>query len=380
MLSVGSVANPGNAKIANGWLCVDNNDSCTMGSPAAGGIYSVTAATTGADVAENYPTTDASLEVGDVVAADTGFPVYVSKATSTSPILGIVSTKPGVLLNGYKAKEFANATTVPVALAGRVPVNVSNENGPINIGDYLAPSKTLPGYVMKATRAGFVLGRALESFTASSTSATPNLGSVLIFIQPTQYVPKVADLLQNGANSDDQAWLQSLADLNMTNASVFGDIAVQGSLAVQNDLHVGGIIYAATLNVDTINAKKLCLGQTCVTEDQLKNLLKLLNQQNGIVAGASSPTPTTIVTPPTTDPAATNPAPTDPAATAADPTTPSAPAAPDIITAPAAPAADVPPAATQGQTGDGSALQQSDNSGSGATVSDAAIPPPATGN
>jgi hypothetical protein len=65
----------------------------------------------------------------------------------------------------------------------------------------------------------------------------------------------------------------------MTNASVFGDIAVQGSLAVQNDLHVGGIIYAATLNVDTINAKKLCLGQTCVNEDQLKDLLKLLDAQ-----------------------------------------------------------------------------------------------------
>ncbi len=33
------------------------------------------------------------------------------------------------------------------------------------------------------------------------------------------------------------------------------------SVAVQNDLRVGGIIYAATLNVDTINAKLVKLLQ-----------------------------------------------------------------------------------------------------------------------
>jgi hypothetical protein len=243
-------------------------------------------------VAENYPTNDKTLEAGDIVAADAGFPIYVSKATSTSPILGIVSTKPGVLLNGYKAQDFVNASTVPVALAGRVPVNVSNENGPINIGDYLAPSKQFPGYAMKAIAAGFALGRALETFTSSSTSATPNLGSILIFIQPTQYAPKVVDLLQVGANTDDSVWLQSLADLNMTNASVFGDIAVQGSLAVQKDLHVGGIIYAATLNVDNLIVnKKLCIGQTCVTEGQLKAVLKLLDgQQSAQPSGGSAET------------------------------------------------------------------------------------------
>ncbi len=324
LLTVGSSSVGGNELISKGWLCVTTGDQCSgIGSPAAGTVYAVGTYTTGADVAENYPTNDPTLTAGDVVAADTGLPVYVTKATSTSPILGIVSTKPGVLLNGYNSQSFANASTVPVALSGRVPVNVSNENGSIAIGDYLAPSQQFPGYVMKATQAGFVLGRALENFTASSTSPTPNLGSVLIFIQPTQYMPKVADLLQNGANSDQQTWLQSLANLNMTDASVFGDIAVEGSLAVQKDLHVGGVIYAATLNVDNLTVNKtLCIGQTCVTESQLKALLQLVQNQNsspssgggssggssgdsGQVAGVSTSTPSSGGGNSTTTPSAT---------------------------------------------------------------------------
>jgi hypothetical protein len=145
---------------------------------------------------------------------------------------------------------------------------------------------------MKATQAGFVLGRALESFTASSTSPTPNLGSILIFLQPTQYVPKVADLLQSASGrTDQQAWLQSLADLNMTDASVFGDIAIAGSLDVQKDLHVGGVIYGATLNVDNITAKKvttdqLCVDDVCVTREQF---LKMVQMANG---GSTPSTPT----------------------------------------------------------------------------------------
>jgi len=288
-LHVGSAAAGLNVKIANGYLCVDNNDTCS-GTNTAGGIYSVLAAATGADMAENYPTNDQSLEAGDVVAADTGFPVYVSKASSlnqssnsgsgqaTSPILGIVSTHPGFLLNGYKAQTFANASTVPVALAGRVPVKVSNENGNIHIGDYLTLSKQLPGYVMKANSAGFALGRALESFDSSSATST-----ILIFIQPMQYEPNVSDLLQTGVTDDNQTWLNSLVNLNMTNASVFGDLAVQGSLAVQKDLHVEGVIYAAQLNVDNITAKKvttdqLCVDDVCVTRDQF---LKMVQQSNG---------------------------------------------------------------------------------------------------
>lgn len=326
MLHVGSAAAGGSVRIANGYLCVDNNDTCS-GANTAGGIYSVSAATTGADVAENYPTNDTSLEAGDVVAANPGFPIYVSKATSTSPILGIVSTKPGVLLNGYKAQDFASASTVPVALAGRVPVKVSNENGAITVGDYLAPSVKFPGMAMKAVAAGFVLGRALESFSASASGST---GSILVFIQPMQYEPKVSDLLQAGDNSDTQAWLQSLANLNQTQASVFGDIAVEGSLLVQKDLTVGGLISAATLKVDTINAKKLCLDDVCITKDELVKLLQLENQSAAPAPASQTPNPPATSSPDASSPIQTSS--TTPDTAPAPAPTPDPTLAPDLTT------------------------------------------------
>jgi len=52
---------------------------------------------------------------------------------------------------------------MPVALVGRVPVNVTSEGGSISVGDFLTTSST-PGKAMKATRAGRVIGMALGSF------------------------------------------------------------------------------------------------------------------------------------------------------------------------------------------------------------------------
>ncbi|MEK7148248.1 MAG: hypothetical protein AAB758_03030, partial [Patescibacteria group bacterium] len=124
------------------------------------------------DYAESYPTNDATLEAGDIVAADGGNPIHIIKATEGSPIIGIVSTKPGVLLNGDNVQIGTDAQSpegyVPVALAGRVPLKVSIENGPIEIGDYLTISST-PGVAMKATKAGQTVGKALESYSGNKT-------------------------------------------------------------------------------------------------------------------------------------------------------------------------------------------------------------------
>lgn len=287
-LHIGSAASGKNVQIANGWLCVDNNDTCT-GASTAGTVYAVGTYTTGADVAENYPTSDASLEAGDVVAADGTTPVQVVKATSTSPILGVVSTKPGVLLNGYKpltdvvSSSSATATTVPVALSGRVPVKVSEENGPVQPGDYLVASSIHPGYAAKAVAAGSVIGRALERFGESGS----DLGKILMFMQSGYYQPTVADLLQSSTASQDSGWLNSLGDLNMTDALAFGNIAVRGSVAIQKDLHVAGVIYAATLKVDTLVAKKLCLDDVCITKPELQQLLQLLHNGSAAPTGSS---------------------------------------------------------------------------------------------
>ncbi|MEK7615976.1 MAG: hypothetical protein AAB420_02090, partial [Patescibacteria group bacterium] len=122
------------------------------------------------DYAESYPTMDKSIEAGDIVAIDEKYPEFVIKAKQGSSVLGIVSSNPGMLLTGssvlagdYDGKHKKKEGSVPVALAGRVPLKVSIENGRIEAGDSLTLS-SVPGVAMKATAAGERVGKAMDGF------------------------------------------------------------------------------------------------------------------------------------------------------------------------------------------------------------------------
>jgi hypothetical protein len=160
-----------NITIANGTICVDNDGSCNPVTVTAGTIYADNFdSTTAKDLAERFETSDLTVEAGDVVAIDSATSEYIAKTTSTYDrnILGVVSTKAGFTLGNVTDKAR------PVALAGRVPVKVTNENGAIRIGDYLT-SASRAGYAMKATSAGATLGRAMEN--SDSTE-----GKIIAFI------------------------------------------------------------------------------------------------------------------------------------------------------------------------------------------------------
>ena len=124
----------------------------------------VTLVELGADLAENYYTSDDSIGPGDVVVIDPSLPAGVKKASTPydAKALGVVSTVPGITLDD--AIGLGYGRPVPVALAGRIPVKVSTENGRVKTGDLLAPS-SLPGVAMKATKAGQVIGQALQDFS-----------------------------------------------------------------------------------------------------------------------------------------------------------------------------------------------------------------------
>ena len=148
------------------------------GTPVAGGIYSDTSSVTGNnfDVAEAYPTSDPTLSAGEVAAFDPSASTTVMRATSnSSTYLGVVSTAPAIEIG------LLGASSRPIALAGRVPVKVSLQNGPIIIGDRLTISST-PGVAMKATASGPTIGVAIDSYSATSTSST-----VMAFIDPQYY-------------------------------------------------------------------------------------------------------------------------------------------------------------------------------------------------
>ena len=170
----------------------------------------------GADLAERYTSTQ-DLQAGDVVVGDQITPQNVIQSTAPyqSNIMGVVSTKPGFVAGSYTPNSY------PIALVGRVPVKISTENGPIKSGDYLT-SASIPGYAMKATVAGRVLGTALEDFDPANATACPlygagNLnttqcGTITAFINLTSYNGEGVEQLMadKGFTSTDSAMLSGL--------------------------------------------------------------------------------------------------------------------------------------------------------------------------
>ncbi len=142
----------------------------------AGGTYISTNANgwqsmDGYDYAERYASPDA-LEPGDVVAVKRGDRVYVQRSSSERDALaGIVSTKPGFIAGRPEEGNF------PIALAGRVPTKVSAMHGAIMAGDALTAS-TIPGVAVKATRAGQIIGTALENYSGG------DVGKIEVFVNP----------------------------------------------------------------------------------------------------------------------------------------------------------------------------------------------------
>lgn len=124
----------------------------------------------GADLAEIYRSDD-KLDEGDVVCISTVKNVSVErcKIPEDTAVAGVVSANPGSIMG-------ADQIGYPIALAGRVPVKVTTENGPIKRGDMLTTSSK-PGYAMKAVnpKIGSILGKALEPLDSGN-------GKIMVFI------------------------------------------------------------------------------------------------------------------------------------------------------------------------------------------------------
>jgi len=118
----------------------------------------------GADVAERVDPSE-PLQPGDVVELDPTQPdrYRLANTPNSTLVAGVISTNPGVTMNNT---DVPGSDQQPLlALAGKVLVKVSAENGPIQIGDLLVSSAT-PGSAMKAgsnPAAGTVIGKAIQS-------------------------------------------------------------------------------------------------------------------------------------------------------------------------------------------------------------------------
>ncbi|MCB9810516.1 hypothetical protein H6777_00020 [Candidatus Nomurabacteria bacterium] len=162
MLTIGDGTTSNNAglQIGYGGLCVDNDGSCNAST--TGRIASVSTHTGNSDLAETYFSSE-NLEAGEIVYTKGGLSVGRADTDTKNKIIGVVSTKPGLLL-GYDDSSLEEGEEVfPIALSGRVPIKLSNENGSIKAGDELTLS-SIPGVAMKATSTGKIIGVALEDF------------------------------------------------------------------------------------------------------------------------------------------------------------------------------------------------------------------------
>jgi hypothetical protein len=115
---------------------------------------------TGADVAEFFET-GVVIDAGSVVEIDPDCPggLRLCSTAHCTAVAGVLSSAPGVTLGGG---DDVNATS-RLALAGRVPVKASAENGAIKPGDLLVAS-SIPGHAMASSlpaKPGTIIGKAL---------------------------------------------------------------------------------------------------------------------------------------------------------------------------------------------------------------------------
>ena len=163
MLQVGSITNPGNARIDNGWLCVDSDGTCSNDSPVAGSIYSTNLATTGADYAEYFYTKDTNLQAGEAVCLDLTVENGVKRCQNNGDnnLMGIVSSNPSIVGN----KAHANDQNYKIiGMLGQVSGKVSTENGSVKVGDSLTAGSK-PGEMRKANAGESTVGIALQNFS-----------------------------------------------------------------------------------------------------------------------------------------------------------------------------------------------------------------------
>jgi hypothetical protein len=148
-------------------VCLDNTNTAStcLDFASTSTVYSLLAddaiGANAFDLAERYHISG-EAEPGDVLVLDTETPFHMKKSPGVpyDPALsGVVSTRPGFILG--------TGGDASVALVGRVPVKVTVSAGTIRPGDPLT-SSAQPGVAMKATRAGRIIGRALEAADADA--------------------------------------------------------------------------------------------------------------------------------------------------------------------------------------------------------------------
>jgi trimeric autotransporter adhesin len=266
LLTVGNNASDAPATHYISWSLIDSPNTTSSQTYTACGFTStattpntisfvdmtlIEVAASGADLAELYSTTDRNIGPGDLVALDNQNEKYVKKTLNKydKNLLGVVSTTPGLTLSD--GTESSNA--VMIALAGRVPVKVTTENGVISAGDFLT-SSSIPGVAMKATKAGNIIGQAITSYTGQE------IGEAIVFVK---------NGVSNGAKLSEILPNQTSNQIDYNN--LFNNISGQNTADLSD------------ITTDRLMAGVEIISPKITTQEIFTNSIKPLNKDGKII-------------------------------------------------------------------------------------------------
>ena len=268
------------------------------------GVWRVTGApgtADSADLAEWIAYTGDAPSAGELVSiSNQNESVQRSSITYDPMLVGVIATQPHTLMGKYSE----NSTML--ALAGRVTVKVSAENGAIKNGDYLT-SSSLAGTAMKATRSGMVVGQALTSFDGEGT------GEVIMLIKNTYHSSGdesvllgdiysiIGDVNATTTATSTEIGLSSLVTTIQSEIArdpivVIGD-KISGKIQFLTDFVSARVtairgyfneIFAKKIHTEQICVKKSDGSEICVDGDQLDTMVRDSNLTPNIQTSAKN--------------------------------------------------------------------------------------------
>ncbi len=247
MIIVGNGKVQAGMAIVNGGLCVDQDGWCMAST--TGRITARTSQLGGADVAEMYTSAD-DLQPGEIVSINFGTSVSRASKNVGQALMGIVSTNPGLILGLQPDESEHDAGHYPIALNGRVPVKVSNENGPIAVGDPITISSTSGVGMRAAGSSSKVVAIALEPMNDAS-------GTILGFVQNYEHDDRFATL-----SVDTSGTLKTV-----------GDVCAYGTQCLSASLnHINDQLSALSVNASSTNTNTDMLSQLAVLQARIDSL------------------------------------------------------------------------------------------------------------
>jgi hypothetical protein len=238
------------------------------------------------DLAENYVVADRSLGAGDAVALNAEGKLVKAGSPEALRTLGIISTAPGLLLSNWEGHD--SDPVQPVALAGRVPVKLASE-AEVAPGDALAVSELEPGRVRKVVAGEASVGYVLKPLENGRVEMFVHLSGDTGLLVHRLGTSTTSVLLSSSITTLAASGALSLEDRFQAVSSVLETLgsSTAPAVTIEGEQTFLGRVLARVADwladagngitkffAQEVRTEKLCIGATCVSEDELRALLE----------------------------------------------------------------------------------------------------------